>query len=280
MRKQANLSLPQFHVLRLPDGTEWAQFYRSAQGYLLRFPGLADFDITLDGKNISIWGVPGVSAPTLDHLYLNQVLPLALSRQFKLVLHASAVEIDEFAVAFLGESGRGKSTLAAAFATSGYRFLTDDGLQLEMHKGGYQAQPSHPSIRLWDDSCAALIPESTVAAPPIAYSGKARLLADERVSHCTTARALKVMYVLGTATVPDVSFNPIPAQSVLMTLVQNCFLLDMEEAQLLRQHFSQLAELTRSVRCFQLEYPRDFAELPHVMEAVARHARQLPHQGS
>src|SRR5574340_1151913 len=100
---------------------------------------------------------PAGGEQTVEHLYLNQVLPLALSMQGKLVFHASAVEIGEVAVAFMGESGKGKSTLAASFATHGYRFLTDDGLVIEAEDEGHRIVPSHPSLRLWQDSEGALI---------------------------------------------------------------------------------------------------------------------------
>ncbi len=98
-----------------PDGTVWTQFYRTAVGYLLRFPNLADFTISTDGREVVAYQAEGVSDQTIDHLRLNQVQPLALSRQFKLVLHAAAIEIENFAVVFLGKSGQGKSTLAVGF---------------------------------------------------------------------------------------------------------------------------------------------------------------------
>jgi hypothetical protein len=68
-------------------------------------------------------------------------------------------------VAFLGESGRGKSTLAASFATEGTRFLTDDGLLLEWVGGHCMIVPSHPSIRLWEDSQEALISDMRHSRP-------------------------------------------------------------------------------------------------------------------
>ncbi|MDP2163238.1 MAG: hypothetical protein Q8K21_03295 [Hydrogenophaga sp.] len=97
-----------FHEWRLPDGTSWTLFFRHASGYRLRFPGLADFDISTDGLVVQGHPVPGSSDDTLQHLYLNQVLPLALSRQGKLVFHAGAVETPAGAIAFMGVSGRGK----------------------------------------------------------------------------------------------------------------------------------------------------------------------------
>ena len=135
-----------FHELLDPSGKLWASFYRVDNRYLLRFTGFADFTISSDGLEIIANPVQGVSEQTVEHLYLNVALPLAFSRQLKLVLHASAVEMDNTAVAFLGVSGRGKSTLAASFSTSGFRFLTDDGLQLEPGAGGRFAPSAYSGV--------------------------------------------------------------------------------------------------------------------------------------
>src|SRR5262249_32769832 len=124
-----------------------------------------DFRVSATGRSIRCWPAPGVSEATIRHLYLNQILPLALSRQGKLVFHASAVEIDDSGVAFLGASGKGKSTLAASFATSGYGFLTADALVIETSKDEKWIDPTHhpygASIRLWDDSHNALMANGT-----------------------------------------------------------------------------------------------------------------------
>lgn len=60
-------------------------------------------------------------------------------------LHASAVEVDGRAIAFIGPSGRGKSTLAALLCAAGARAVTDDLLHCEprgeevvCHRGGHR----------------------------------------------------------------------------------------------------------------------------------------------
>ena len=143
-RAQAAVAMAPFHEWAFPDGTLWTQFYRTEAGYLLRFPGLADFDVSADALGVTCHPAPGASEATSQHLYLNQVLPLVLSKRGKLVFHASAVEVAGGAVAFVAESGRGKSTLAASFAINGCRFLTDDGLVLEDCGAGYQVSPAIP----------------------------------------------------------------------------------------------------------------------------------------
>src|SRR5204863_8219529 len=143
---------------------------------------------------------PSVTEATCRNLYLNQVLPLALSKRGKLVIHASAVELPpDHAAIFAGRSGSGKSTLAAAFATAGYRFLSDDGLVVEEDGDGYRAVPSHPSIRLWNDSEDAVIGArrrtiSTERAP-----SKKRFDAQSPIVFCREPRPLSCVYFLGEA---------------------------------------------------------------------------------
>ncbi|MBK9199490.1 HPr kinase/phosphorylase [Candidatus Skiveiella danica] len=176
-----------FHQWSFPDGTLWTQFSRQGDGYLLRFPDLADFEVSADGAAVLGFPAPGVTSPTVEHLYLNQVLPLALSRQGKLVLHGSAVDIGGQGVAFLGESGRGKSTLAASFASEGTRFLTDDGLLLEWVDGRCMILPSHPSIRLWKDSQDALISNSACGGTGREFHLQVQI--SGRPGHCVLSRS-------------------------------------------------------------------------------------------
>ena len=62
------------------------------------------------------------------HLFLDSVIPLILSRREPLVLHASAILFDGRAIAFIGTSGQGKSTLAASHSQLGYSLISDDYL--------------------------------------------------------------------------------------------------------------------------------------------------------
>jgi len=263
-----------FHQWTLPGGELWAVFYRQNGHYLVRLIDLADFLLTEDGTSVTVYPVPGVSDETIEHLYRNVITPLALSRQHKLVLHGSAVAVDDHAIAFIGESGRGKSTLAAEFATSGYSFLTDDGLQIEAAEDTFLVHPSHPSIRLWDDSRKALIPEETEIAPQIDYTPKARLLADERVAFCKEARQLKYLYFLGEENSETISITPVTGQKVIANLAKNSFLLDMEEKEMLAHQFGQLAALARHPIFFRLDYPRSYAELCEVRKVILKHARE------
>ncbi len=273
-RSQAPVAIEPFHEWAFPDGTLWTQFYRTDAGYLLRFPGLADFEVSADALGVTCHPAPEASEATSQHLYLNQVLPLVLSKRGKLVFHASAVEVAGGAVAFVAESGRGKSTLAASFAINGWRFLTDDGLVLEEGEDGYRVMPSHPSIRLWEDSQDALIAPGAAMAPALEFTSKARFLAGEGLVFCEQPRPLRRVYFLGDGHAASLKSERLGAAEALVEWVKHSFLLDIEEKPRLAAHFDQVAKLANQPIHYRLDYPRDFKCLARVRQAIVDHVQQ------
>lgn len=271
IRIQTPLTSTFFHQWTLPNGAPWVQFHRAEEGYLLRFPEWADFSVSPDGQNVRGFPAPQVTAETTHHLYLNQVLPLALAKQGQFVLHASAIEIDTCSIAFMGESGLGKSTLAASFATSGFRFLTDDGLLLERCDGGYQVIPSHPSIRLWDDSQQALITPDVPTAPPVQFTSKSRFLAGEDIKFCNQPRPLRRIYFLGPGSSPHLIFERVKPAEALIELVKHSFLLDIEERDMLATQFDEFSNLVKQPICYRLDYPRRYEDLTLIRQAIVNH---------
>ena len=74
-----------------------------------------------------------------------------------LPLHASCVAFGDKAVAFAGDSGRGKSTIAAALLKQGGRLVSDDVAVVEVDApGGPLVWPTMPQQKLWQDTLTAL----------------------------------------------------------------------------------------------------------------------------
>ena len=271
-RCQAPLGIQPFHAWGLPDGTPWTEFYRLGGGYLLRFPELADLQVSADGLEVTCFPAPEVSEATSQHLYLNQVLPLVLSKLGKLVFHASAVEVAGGAIAFAAESGRGKSTLAASFAVNGFRFLTDDGLVVETAVQGFEVLPSHPSIRLWADSEEALIAPGVETAPALSFTSKSRFLAGDAVRFCDQPRPLRRVYFLDDGSATTLVFQRLSAAETLVEWVKHSFLLDVEARPRLASHFDQVATLANQPIHYRLDYPRRFEDLARIRQAIVEHA--------
>lgn len=264
-----------FHEWTFPDGAPWARFFRTGHGYRVEFHELADFDVSANGLKVTCCLRPKVADHTADHLFLNQVLPLALSRQGHLVFHASAVALDHGAVAFVGASGRGKSTLAATFATNGFRFLTDDGLMVKPAANrAYTIAPSHPSIRLWEDSQNAVIGGSAQVAPALAYTTKLRLLAGDPIAFCDRVTAFRQVYFLGDGSARAPTIAPMRAADAVVEWVKHSFLLDVEDRVTLAAHFDQVSKLANDLPAYRLDYPRKYEGLASVRTAIIEHVRK------
>lgn len=274
-REQSPIAGEPFHRWSQRDETAWLDFYKSDDGsYLLRFPDLADFIVSGDGVRIACAPVPGVNSATFHHLFVNQVLPLARSRSGKLAFHASAVEVAGGAIAFFGLSGRGKSTLAASFASNRCPFLTDDGLFVEQRSGTYYILPNEPSIRLWEDSQEE-VARGTSAAESVSYTTKGKLLAGSELVHCGSDRGFVAAYFLGDAVSANVRIRRLNPAEAAMEWVRQSFLLDVEDQRLLEGHFHRVVDIVSIVPSFALDYPRVYEFLPEVRRVVADHVKRI-----
>lgn len=254
------------------DGTPWLSIAARKNGYLLRFHGLADFRLSKDGR-IECYPLEGTPTETIRHLLLDQVLPMALAQQGRIVLHGGSVQTARGAIVILGETGWGKSTLTAALTQAGCRLLTDDCLLLEERGGQYYCVPSYPSVRLWPDSVTSLFGDEDRSSPVAHYSDKRRLDADDvGFIHAKGAVPLWRVYSLASpeeaAGAETTAISPVRGKAALMKLTESSFLLDPSDRLLLAQRFHAFGRLAASIRLRKLTIPRDYAALPVACAAI------------
>jgi hypothetical protein len=129
---------------REPDGTVNFRIEADSEaGYLIWGPTYGANLLAGDGRHLrSTVGTDGFDA--WQRLLVAQVLPFAAVLRELEVLHASAVVIDGGAVAFLGRSGSGKTSLALGLCERGATFLADDVLALERVDDQLLGHPGTP----------------------------------------------------------------------------------------------------------------------------------------
>jgi hypothetical protein len=101
--------------------------------YVLRVHGMCDFVVHRDLSVVECLPDEGATGEYLTILTRGAAIAFYLALRGECVLHASVVETsdDGSAVAFVGASGMGKSTLAALACVDGARFVADDLLRLD-----------------------------------------------------------------------------------------------------------------------------------------------------
>jgi len=134
--------------------SEGAYLLRGSEAYLF-YEGVAVFRVR-HGNEIAVEPVAGVDGQHLRTFLLGQVLGILLHQRGLLVLHASAVQVNGAAAAFLGGSRWGKSTLAAALHSRGYRLVADDLLPIRVGAGAATVLPAFPQFKLWPDALRSL----------------------------------------------------------------------------------------------------------------------------
>src|SRR4029077_52896 len=89
-----------------------------------------EFAIDAGGKRIEVRWADSTTLENARSYLLGPVLGFLLRLRGVTCLHASAVAVDDFAVAIAGPPGSGKCTTAAAFARRGHAVLSDDVVPL------------------------------------------------------------------------------------------------------------------------------------------------------
>jgi hypothetical protein len=262
-----------FHRWTSSDDEIWTAFARHGSGYLLRFPELADFQLAADATQIDCFPAPGTPLNTIAHLLLDQVFPVVLSKSGRLVMHASAVATPDGAIAFVGSSGRGKSTLAASFALQGFPLMTDDCLLIDESNCGLTATPSYPGARLWDDSIETLFKREPVASDVAHYTDKKRLTLENGQLHFHAERAhLRGMFFLADPAEArddqEIKITELTPRETFMELVSFSFKLDIDDREMLAHEFQRLQRLAMLPLFYRISYPHDFARLPAVRAAI------------
>lgn len=255
----------------LPGGRPWLLVGASDDTLVLRFPRLADFVIASGGRETTCYARALTPRATIRHLWLDQVLPLSLSMQGRIVLHASAVSTPRGAVAFLAGPRAGKSTLATGLGRLGWRLIADDALLVDDRGGRRLAVPSYPTVRLWPD-VASEVRRSREGAPSVAhYTEKQRLTPHAAgMRYRQRAQRLARLYVLtglraarGAARV-----SPISVRDAVVELVKFTFCLEIGNRERLADQFERLSHDARAVTMRRLALPLNGARPHRAREAI------------
>lgn len=244
-----------------------------APQYLLRFPGLADFEIQDD--TAICYPHPQCREDSLRHLLVDQVIPRIWANKGHLVVHASAVQLaNGRVIAFTGESGWGKSTLAGAMAEQGNRLLSDDSICLRACEKGVQLIPSYTGLRLNEDSIAELGMAERDWNSVSHYSDKQRLESGTGLSDALLW--LSTLYLMEEpADGAELSIRSVSGADLVPTLIKRSFLLDIRDKHCAVRQMREASAVLRAVpKVCTLAYPRNYQQLPAFCESLSQEKNQ------
>ena len=131
--------------------------------------------------------------------------------------------------------------------------------------------PDRPHLRLWADS------ESSVFGRPAPdQSGpqdwKNQIASGPLLPFRDRPAELRNIYLLGPGESRRTAIEPIKPAMALAELIKHAFILDAQDRRALQSNFDRLAGVADTIACFTLDYPRSYAALPDVRDAILAHA--------
>jgi hypothetical protein len=246
----------------LPDGTTY-----------LRWRGLFEFLISRDGQRIHYRRLDRATRESFSVYLLGQALSCSLLAFGAEPLHGTVVVIDGHAIALVGDCGRGKSTLAAAFLARGFRILTDDVMVVAKRRGGWVVQPGIPRLKLFPAAAAALLGERAKGRPMNHATTKVVLPlgAGEIVGHPVPLTALYVLSEPVDRTRGRslaVRVEPLSDRQAFFEVIRAAFNLFVLDRSRFANQFAFANRIVATVPVRRLIYPRRFSSLPAVCDAI------------
>ncbi len=255
------LGNPALHVFRLFAG----KYYRFC------YADETEFVIDQEGANIwAVWSEKLTIEDTATYL-LGPIMGFVMLLRGCVSLHASAIVIDDQAIALAGPAGSGKSTTAAAFAELGYSILAEDVVTLDDRGASFLVQPAYPCIRLWPASVTALFGDHN-DLPKLTPNWEKRYLdlTQPPYQFYKKPLPLAVIYLLEQRSENRLApfVNQVSEPKALMSLVANTYATHLMDAAMRAREFEILGRLLKTVPVRQIIPHASPSRIPELCQLI------------
>ena len=265
--------LPDGELLHRSIGRYGLELHKAGADWLFRH-GMAGVVVAETGRRLVCHCPDPADLPLLAEILVRRVLPRICYLHGRLPIHAATLSGPAGAVMLLGTSGAGKSTMTAALARYLDWGIFSDDMSVLDDTGPVTALSGTEGVSLWEESVAGLDIPADRVVPMTGYDGKFSYR-----PHATPPAPMPLNAVL-LLTVPAedsaVGFERLTGPEVLVTLCSQIVRFNRRDVAENGDLMRRLGRVASDVPVFALSYPRAFAKLPAVAEAVAAHLDCLP----
>jgi hypothetical protein len=238
----------------------WGSFSPAPHEDYLFWQGVGSF-LVRGGRDIVVDPSPELEENVLRLFILGPVLAVLLHQRGHLLLHASAVAVADEAVLFLGDTGWGKSTMAAALYARGYSLITDDVAALKANERCPMLVPGFPQLKLWPEALVSLgeDPETLSRCNPH-FEKRARPVTQD---FSLESIPIKRIYVLDKGDTPKIL--PLGPQEALGELIRHTYGgLDVGSS----SHFLRCASIVNQVVMCSLRRKKSLLQLSNLVRFI------------
>ncbi len=246
--------------------------YELPEGFVFRYADATVFHVARDGRAIwATWAASSTLADTETYL-LGPVLGFVQRLMGILCLHASAVVVDDVAIALCGPAYAGKSTTAGAFAAAGYGVLADDMTALRFDAGTVTAMPAYDHLRVWEESERILLGSSgTLPRLTPTWDKRALNMRGQGWIWCDEPVRLGAIVLLDTRV--DAAYAPridaVPAGEAFVAIAANSYANYLLDDRMRAEEFAAVARLMAMVDVVRVTPHLDPARIGDLVRTIA-----------
>jgi hypothetical protein len=230
--------------LRAPDRPLFS-LYDTGDEYVARAYGLCQFRADRAATQVVCEPELGADLAWLPVFLTGTVTSLLLTVRGYAVLHGSAVTWGGATVAFMGPTGKGKTTMAALCCAAGARFVTDDLVPLVSSDGAMASLGLSSELRL--RQAAGELASFFPAGTPVRETVDGRLAVTPRPADRELNRISAVVIPQPTRDGRGLSTRRLPPVEAAVQLLSNARAPGMVRATLQEGYFEAVSALAGSV---------------------------------
>ncbi|MBE9005839.1 hypothetical protein IQ259_12460 [Fortiea sp. LEGE XX443] len=221
--------------------------------------------VVRNGCEISV--TPFKDDERLISLYIiGNIMSLLLYQRGLFVLHGSAVEVNGSAIAFVGKSGWGKSTIAAALHANGHQIITDDVVAISTETGAFKVFPAYPQLKLFPEVAEVLGHDQSDLLLLHSELNKGGFRVTKKFSQ--TAVPLKQIYMLAKGS--TLGIEKLRSQESLIELMRNSLPTRWYQTHN-KSQFLQCTSVAKNIPIYRLTRSSDLRSLSTLAEMVETH---------
>ena len=254
-------------------GNPMLRVFRVRDGEYYRFSYADRTEFVLDHGATEIWAEwpdPLTLEDAATYL-LGPIMGFVMLLRGVVCLHASAIAIDNKAIAVLGPAGSGKSTTAAAFSERGHSILAEDVVTLDDRGDQFLIRPAYPCIRLWPTSVKALYGSET-HLPKLTPNWEKRYLdlTERPEQFQRQPLPLAAIYQLGDRSDDEAApfVKPVERAEGLIALVANTYSTKLMDRQMRAREFELLTRVLRKVPLRRVTPHADPSRIPELCDSI------------
>ncbi|MCF2872365.1 hypothetical protein L0664_14920 [Octadecabacter sp. G9-8] len=226
--------------------------------------------VAQDAKTLLYQPYDGIDDQSVQLFLMTSGLGAVLMQRGLLVMRGTAVERDGSCVMCIGQSGVGKSTVAAGLMQRGFRVISDDICGIN-DRG--QIIPGGPSVKIWQDAADVLgiATDSLTRLRPHMEKFDVPLGG----SFCDETVSVRTIYLLSEHQSGTISCDVLTGHDKFVALRDNTYQLPfMAGMDLGALHFKHVTALSQGIVVKHIKRPMDGFDLDHLIDTLIKDLNQ------